>query len=120
MNTPHGLFKYLPSHIMRAMVSLDESVLAQVTEVRLRSGQRACVTFRGRTVALETTCTQSDIDYAVERMCGFSRYSAEESLRSGYREAEIFHARSGNRPRTAGQQHLDHPEKSGQALYLCR
>ena len=34
MNTPHGLFKYLPSHIMRAMVSLDESVLAQVTEVR--------------------------------------------------------------------------------------
>lgn len=84
MNTPHGLFKYLPSHIMRAMVSLDESVLAQVTEVRLRSGQRACVTFRGRTVALEATCTQSDIDYAVERMCGFSRYSAEESLRSGY------------------------------------
>ncbi|HPE95823.1 MAG TPA: hypothetical protein PLT66_07150 [Bacillota bacterium] len=89
------LYKYLPVRFMRFIASLNEREACEISEARLRLGGPFTLHGGGKTYAFSESgeracigeayrCSEQDIEWCVDRLCCFSRYSFEEAICNGY------------------------------------
>jgi len=84
--------RLLPLRWQRAAEQLDERQKAQAEEFRLRTGQPVTVLLPGGELELSSgdsvNITGGDLEQLCDRITGYSRYAATETMRQGYLTAE--------------------------------
>ena len=79
----------LPGRLSLIAMSVSRQQMAKVEEIRLRIGQPVCLAMPEGELALpQTRVIATDLEYVLDRVTEFSRYTAAESLRQGYVTSE--------------------------------
>jgi len=75
----------LPRHLRHAALSISLREQKEAEEIRLRAGQRLCLTMGEGSLPLSgPEVTQEDLEQVVDLVTGYSRYAAAETIRQGY------------------------------------
>lgn len=81
--------EFLPERLSLMALELSKERMAQVEELRLRIGRPLHLSLPDGEIPLQQThITREDLEYVIDRATEFSRYTAAETIRSGYVTAE--------------------------------
>lgn len=90
-----SLLKYLPLNISRLLAHQNDEILNSITEIRLRERLPFSVSIGPKSYFFNENgeisklsdgmiCSSEDVSFCLERLCAFSLYSFEDTIKKGY------------------------------------